>query len=129
MVNLSDYGAGAYATNLDDLLLESIDETLSELLGRRAKEAVFDYIERNCFVSREEIPGHLPEFKRVLEQTFGKGYRTIVKVIAKKLYFKLGWVFTDVSSYELADYLEVITARLARELAKMSDRQSVQVRP
>lgn len=101
---------------VDALLAESMDEALTDLLGRRAREAIYDHLERNYLVARNEIPGRLPDLFRVLDETFGKGSRTIGRVVAKRLYTKLGWEFVDVSSYELEDYLKAARERLGRQL-------------
>lgn len=98
------------------LLLESIDEALTDLLGRRAREAVYDYLERNRLVARNELPSRLDVFLRMLDDTFGKGSKTIGKVVAKKLYSKLEWEFTEVPGYELVDYVESARARVGREI-------------
>ncbi len=111
-----------YATNLDALLLECIDEVLADLLGRRAREAVYDHLERNLFLSRNEIPQRLDDFLSVLDETFGKGGKTIGKYIAKKLYAKLDWEFADISSYGLVDFVEIVKARVEREVRKASTR-------
>ena len=97
---------------IDALLLESMDEALTDLLGRRTREAVYDYLERNCLVARNEIPSQLDDFFKLLSETFGKGGSTIGKVIAKRLYAKLGWEFVDINSYELVDYVTAARRRL-----------------
>jgi hypothetical protein len=68
-----------------DLLLESIDEALTDLLGGRAREAVYDHLERNCLVARNELSSKLGTFLTLLDDTFGKGGKTIGKVVARKL--------------------------------------------
>ena len=35
------------------LLLESIDQGLIDLLGRRARDAIYDHLERKCYMARE----------------------------------------------------------------------------
>jgi len=106
-------GRRSKTDQIDALLLESMDEALTDLLGRRTREAVYDYLERNCLVARNEIPERLDDFSKLLIETFGKGGRTIGKVIAKRLYTKLGWEFVDVHSYELVDYVMAARRRLA----------------
>jgi hypothetical protein len=121
----SEHAVGSlvtYGSSLETLLLESIDEALTDLLGRRAREAVYDYLERNCLLARNEIPQRLDDFARLLEDTFGKGHKTIGKVIAKKLYGKLGWTFVEIPNYELIDYLSTVKSRLGRELARIAGR-------
>lgn len=107
---------GASGNTLDALLFECIDETLTDLLGRLTKEAIYDYLERNCSLARNEIPGHLDDFFNLLEKTFGKGSKTIGKVIARKLYAKLEWEFEEIPNFGFVDYLERIRGRIAREL-------------
>jgi hypothetical protein len=102
-------------------LSESIDEALTDLLGSRTREAVYDYLERNCSLARNEIPNRLDAFFKLLNETFGKGGSTIGKVIVKKLYAKLGWEFVEIQSYGLMDYVETVRGRLEKE-AKGSTR-------
>lgn len=108
----------AYGSSLESLLLESIDEALTDLLGTRAREAVYDYVERNCLLSRNDIPRRLDVLLDVLKDNFGRGARTISRVIAKKLYAKLDWNFEDLPNFEVTDYVAHIRRRLAKELAE-----------
>jgi hypothetical protein len=101
---------------LDELIFESIDEVLTDLLGRKPKEAIYDYLERNHSLARDMIPKNLRKFIELLESTFGRGCKTICKAIAKRLFDKLGWEFTEIKGFELLDYLEAVRARIAREL-------------
>jgi hypothetical protein len=100
--------------DIEALILESVDEALGDLLGRRAREAVYDYLERNAFMARSEIPKNLGEFFSVLEATFGKGSKTIGKVIAKKLYAKLHLEFVEQPNAECADYVELARSKLQK---------------
>lgn len=104
-----------HAGGLEGLLFDSIEETLADLLGPRAKEAIFDYLERNYLIGRNEITKSLGDFFSVLDETFGRGSRTIGKAIAKRLYSKLNWEFVDCPEYELTDYLSNIKSRLDRK--------------
>jgi hypothetical protein len=103
--------------SIERLLLESMDEALADLLGRRTREAVYDYLERNRLIARSEIPKRLDDLFKLLNETFGKGATTIGKVIAKRLYAKLGWEFVELPAYALTDYVEAAKVRLERELA------------
>ena len=104
------------AGSLEDLLLQCIDEVLADLLGTKAKEAVYDHLERNHSLSRSDIPRHMNKFVELLEETFGKGSKTIGKAIVKRLYEKLEWKFYDNPGYEFMDHLDAIRARIARTL-------------
>ena len=114
-----------YGPNLDELLLECIDGVLTDVLGTRAREAVYDHLERNCLMSRSELPHRLDDFSSLLEGVFGKGNKTITKAIAKRLYAKLSWEFVEIPHFELNDYLDRIRLRIATE----STRPTAHVRP
>ena len=113
-------GVPAHTDAFSALLLESIDEALTDLLGRRAREAVYDYLERNCLVARNELPTRLEAFLTLLDDTFGKGSKTIGRVVARRLYSKLEWEFIEVAGYELVDYVEAVKTRIGRELVKQT---------
>jgi len=88
------------------LLTESIDQTLGDLLGYRAREAVYDHLERRCYMARDEIPRRLGEFCNVLDTNFGKGGHTIQRMIAKRFYAKLDRTFVELPGCTLADYVQ-----------------------
>lgn len=110
----------ALPSTLDSLLVESIDEVLTDLLGRKTREAIYDYIERNYSFNRENLPKNLHKFFELLDQTFGKGSKTIGNAIIKKLFKKLKWEFAKIPGFEFFDYLEAARARIARELIEQA---------
>jgi len=108
------YSADTTAKSLDDLLQQCIDEVLSDLLGTRVREAVYDHLERNHALSRNDIPKHVNKFLELLEETFGKGSKTIAKAIIRRLYEKLEWEFNDAAGYSFMDHMDAIRARVAK---------------
>jgi hypothetical protein len=110
------YVSDAEVGSLDDLLLLCIDETLADLLGRRTRTAIYDYLERSYSLGRRDIPRHMDKFFGLMEETFGKGSRTIGKSIIKRMFCKLEWRFEDVPGFEFGDYMEAIRTRVARAL-------------
>lgn len=104
------------AESLGDLLVQSMDEALADVLGKRTREAVYDHLERNYALSRADIPDHLSKFFELMEETFGKGSKTIGKSIIKKMFSKLEWNFVEIPGYEFMDYLEAIRKRITRTL-------------
>jgi hypothetical protein len=100
--------------SLGDMLTQCIDEALTDLLGKRTREAVFDNLERNRGLSRNDIPDHLNDFFDLMERTFGKGSKTIGKSIIKKMFSKLDWDFVEIPAYDFQDYLEAIRKRITR---------------
>lgn len=105
---------------LDELIFESTDEVLTDIIGRKPKEAIYDYLERNYSIARYTIPKNLSKFVEVLEATFGRGSATICKAIVRRLFQKLGWEFTEIKGFEFLDYLEAARARIARELIEQA---------
>jgi hypothetical protein len=97
------------------LVKESIDEALVNLIGRRARDAIYDHLERVYSVDRESIPGNLQTFFELLQATFGKGSITIGRAIVRKLFEKLEWKFNEVPCFGFFDYLEAIRTRMERE--------------
>ena len=112
--NLQDAGA----KTLNDLLLESIDEVLDNLLRRKAREAIYQYLARTYSLARDDVPGNMDKFFQLTEEAFGKGSRTIAKCIVKRLFEKLGWKFEEIHGFDFYDYLEFARARMARELVQ-----------
>jgi len=112
--NLQDAGS----KTLNDLLLESIDEVLENLLRRKARDAIFEYLARNYSISRDDVPSNMDKFFQLTEDAFGKGSRTIAKCIVKRLFEKLEWKFEEIEGFDFFDYLEFARARMARELVQ-----------
>lgn len=100
------------------LLSDSIDEVLTDLFGTRAREAIYDYVERNRSIARNEIPDHLDELFTLFERNFGAPCKKVIgRVIAKKVYSKLDWKFYPIPNFEFNDYLEQIKTRLEHEIS------------
>jgi hypothetical protein len=106
------------AKSLDELLLQCVDEILLELLGRRTREAVYDHLERSQSLARNDIPRHVNKFVELLDETFGKGAKTICKSIIRRMYDKLEWKFYEMPDYEFMDYLDAIRARISKVLVE-----------
>jgi hypothetical protein len=103
---------------LNKLLPDSIDDVLIDLLGARAREAIYDNMERNRSTARSDIPDHLDEFFRLFERNFGAASKKVIgTVIAKKVYSKLGWEFYRIPTFEFNDYLQKIKTRLTEEVS------------
>jgi hypothetical protein len=59
------------SSKFDELLLDSIDQTLSALLGQNAKQAFFSFLDKKYKLSEEEVPSRIGDFVDGLEQIFG----------------------------------------------------------
>jgi hypothetical protein len=108
---------------VEALLGHCIDHVLSEVLGTKARESIYDYMARNYGVAREDIPTNMSKFFALTGEAFGSGSRTIAHCIVRQMWQELGWTFTDTPGLEFWDYLEIARARMAREtvgIAKVS---------
>jgi hypothetical protein len=96
-----------------DLLSDSIAEVLGDLVGERAKQAIYGCLERQG-LPQHQIPEYLPRFDAFLEDNFGRAGRVIETQIAKRLYTQLGLELIAVPHYSLTDYVDMVSRRLSR---------------
>ena len=75
--------------DIDRLLIESLDEVLDDLLGKRVRTAFYDHLERTYYIGREDVPKRLGDLILILERTFGKSGKTIERTVARRLCLKL----------------------------------------
>jgi hypothetical protein len=105
---------GCAIRTFDALLLESLDETLTDLLGARIRKSIFEYL--GCDMTREEIPHQPAKFFALLEEISGeKAANVIGRAANRKLCAKLGWEYHEIRGFTAADYFEEAKARLRRE--------------
>jgi hypothetical protein len=108
--------ADASSKQLNQFLAESIDEVLEDLLGKKTRQAIYEYLARECSLVKEEIPQNIDKFFHATEEAFGKGSRTIARCTVRKLFGKLGWKYEIIGGFEFSDYLDFARGRIAREL-------------
>jgi hypothetical protein len=90
----------------DGQLLESVDDTLKELLSEQFRTVFYEYMETTFSLPRTSIPERLDDFQSALSKTLGDTGRAVLeKAIAKRLYLKLGLSFTETPSYTLLQYV------------------------
>jgi hypothetical protein len=100
----------------DQLLLGCIDAVLTELLGGKVREAIYDYLARQSSLAKEEIPEHLDEFCELLVKTLGRGAATLERRIASRLYDSLSLEFVDVPHLSLNEHVARIRSIIDRDL-------------
>jgi hypothetical protein len=108
------------ASTIEALLGDCIDHVLSEVLGIKAEEAIYGYMERNYAVARKDIPTNMGKFFTLTEEAFGNGSKTIARCIVKRMWQQMGWAFTDMPGLDFWDYLEIARARMAKEAVGMT---------
>jgi hypothetical protein len=78
----------AYEEDFDDILLETIDETLSSL-GEPVKNAVYFHLQTNFNISKNEIPKKIKEFSNIVQKIFGSGACRLEIKLMKTLHSKI----------------------------------------
>jgi hypothetical protein len=79
---------GEYEEEFDDLLLETIDETLSSL-GEPVKNAVYFHLQTNFSINKDEIPKKINEFSDIILKIFGSGAGRLEIKLMKTLHSKI----------------------------------------
>lgn len=99
--------------HLDVLLGESIDETITTLLSREVADALYLHLNKAYNITKDEVPRKLEILRSTLEDTFGvPSSRTISKVIARRLFVKLGFSFMTNPNRTLIEYVEEAKIKL-----------------
>jgi hypothetical protein len=80
--------------NFSKVLLAAVDESLASL-GDSPKQAILFHLESSFKIKKECIPDNLTNFTVALEKIFGPGASYLEKLIAKRLYEKLGLNFVE----------------------------------
>lgn len=97
----------------NEVLVESIDETITALLSRAVVEALYVHLQTFYSVSRDEVPYRLETLFASLEKVFGvRSSQTITKAIAKQFYIKLGLEFTSNPNRTLLEYVDEAKRKL-----------------
>ena len=97
--------------NLRKILLEAVEEGLSSL-GDSPKQAIFFHLETSFKIKKDEIPANLTEFSKALEKIFGPGASYLERLIAKRLYEKLGLKFEEGENWDFLEYVDNVKKHL-----------------
>jgi len=95
------------SSEFNDEVKLAIDDTISAVVGRQVLNAVYDHLKEHYDVTESEVPYRLDTLFDTLEGTFGfKGALTISRVIARRVYTRMGLRFIELPNYRVQDYLE-----------------------
>lgn len=97
--------------NIRKILLEAVEEGLSSL-GDSPKQAIFFHLETSFEISKDNIPANMTEFSKALEKIFGPGAVYLEKLIAKRLYEKLGLEFQEAENWDFLEHIHNARERL-----------------
>jgi hypothetical protein len=88
------------------LLLETIDENLKQIFRETATHIIYQFLENNYSLKREEIPEKLETFMEGLHAFFRSGSLMIEQSILKELHMKLGLKYKSKEDYGFMDYID-----------------------
>jgi hypothetical protein len=102
--------------SFNEIVCQAIDQTLEELLGPKAVEAIYVLLNRKFGVDRNELPYRVPTIRFILEDMFGvKGMHVIERKVAKNLYDRLLLPFNDEQGLTLEDYLKLCKETISHD--------------
>lgn len=97
---------GEGAGRLDDLLLSAVDETVKQVFKEVGANVIYDYLENNCHLKREEIAEKPEVFSANLRKLLKSGATVVERMILKNLYSKLQLKYEEKQGYEFLDYIK-----------------------
>ena len=112
--------------DFDEILLNSIDEILS-ILGENGKYALFYHVEKSFQIKPSDIPEKLDDFHNAMEEFFGVGAKIVERLIAEKMYEKLGLAFRNRDGWTLKEYAENAQKTKDKWLMKERERKKSKV--
>jgi hypothetical protein len=101
-------------TEFNDLLIESIDETVRDILGAKVNQAFWYHYQAFLGVTRDEMPYRLETLFTSLKTAFGIGGETLGRAIVRKVYAKTSVPLTYVPDKPLVEYIEELKQILAQ---------------
>jgi len=107
-----------HRTDFNALLVDSVDEAISEVLGSRVTSAFWHHYQAFLGITRDEMPYRLDTLFASLKGTFGVGGETLGRHIVKKLYAKANAPLELKPDHTLAEYVEELKQILAQDLMR-----------
>jgi hypothetical protein len=89
------------------MILEAIDEALS-ILGSKAKDVIYYYVEREFGLSKEQIPSNMKMLHEALRLIFGAGASPLEKYICNSLERKFEITMPIGQNLDIAEFTNKI---------------------
>ncbi len=105
-----------HLTDFNDLLIDSVDEAISEVLGNRVTAAFWYHYQAFLGITRDEMPYRLDTLFASLKGAFGVGGETLGRVIVKKLYAKANVPLDLKIERTFTEHVEELKRILAEDL-------------
>lgn len=97
---------------LDNLLLKVVDKTMKQVFTETGIEVIYDFLEKNSCLKREEIARKPKIFSTGMKKLLGSGAPVIEKMILKNLYSKLELELEEKDGYEFSDHIKELRKRM-----------------
>ena len=75
-------------------------------LGHSVRKAIYWHLESEHGLKREDMADRLGDFVEALEGMLGEGAKVLERVMARRLYAKLGLTFKPIEGWNLVDYVK-----------------------
>ncbi len=96
---------------LEDLLVQAIEETLNQIFREEGASAIYDFLENESQLKREDISSKTEAFSAGLRKLLGSGAPVIEKLILKNLCHQLELKFVQKKGHSFSDYAKELTER------------------
>jgi len=97
--------------SLEDLLLQVTDKTLNQIFREEGASVIYDFLENESRLKREDISSKTEAFSAGLRKLLGSGAPVIEKLILKNLCHQLGLKFVQKKGHGFSDSVKALTER------------------
>jgi hypothetical protein len=96
-------------------LLETVDKNLRDIFGEAATTLIYNYLEADLSLKKEEIPIKIDVFKTGLKKFLSTGACVIQKTILERLYESYGLKWKEKENWKFEDYIDDLRRQLDRK--------------
>ena len=105
-------------TEFNDLLIDSVDEAITDVLGSRVTSAFWYHYQAFLGITRDEMPYRLPTLFESLRGTFGVGGETLGRIVIRKLYVKAKVPLNYDPNRPSLEYVDELKQTLAEDMMR-----------
>ena len=108
----------------DDVLLSIVDETLTQIFKDVGVRVIYDSLEHNCRLRREEIPGKPDVFTACLGKLLSSAALVIEKLIIKNLYHRFNTEYVEPTIFDFSERVKELRLKMCAKNEKESSDSS-----